>query len=103
MVWLKGNLEKDVDDLKERRLNSVCAIPQDSYRTTTALIECCRERIRRVDNFRRRHRENAAVKFFDWIAIWSRFLGTDQVAQHESQLEDCGRAVKLATETIEAL
>jgi len=103
VIWLKTNLVKAVDDLEERLLNSVCPIPQDLYQTTTALIRYCRKRVRRADNFRRGHRENAAVGFFDWVAIWSRLWGIDQIAQHESQLENGGKAVKLATKTIEAL
>jgi hypothetical protein len=43
--------------------------------------------------------ENATIKFLDWIAV--RF-GMDQIAQHKSQPEDCGKAIELAIETIEA-
>lgn len=103
VIRLKTNLEEGVDDLEERLLNSVCPIPQGLYQTTAALASHCRRRVERADKFRRRHRENAAVRFFDWIAIWLGVKGIDQIAQHESQLEDCGEAVNLATETIEAL
>ena len=100
---LTKKLEEDLANLEERLLNSVCQIPQYCYQTSNALIRHGRERIQRAERFHRDHDEKFAVSFFDWIAIWSRALGTDQIAQHENQLEDCGRAVKLALETVKAL
>jgi hypothetical protein len=101
VIQLIKNLVKDVDDLDERLLNSVCPTPQDLYQTAIALIRYCRKCVRDVNKFRRLYRESTMVRFFDWI--WVRVLGIDQIAQHESQLEDCGRAVTLAIWTIKAL
>ncbi|KAH9208757.1 hypothetical protein DL95DRAFT_414500 [Leptodontidium sp. 2 PMI_412] len=58
-----------------------------------------RERVAVAERFHRRHHESLAVKFFDWIAT---SFGFDQIAQHEQQLEDCGRAVELVIETVNA-
>jgi hypothetical protein len=101
VIQLKKDLVKDVDDLDERLLSSVWPIPQDLYQTATALLRYCRKCVRRADNFRRRYRESAVIRFFDWI--WLGVLGIDQIAQDESQLEDCGKAVTLAIGTIKAL
>ncbi|KAH8756407.1 hypothetical protein F5882DRAFT_385138 [Hyaloscypha sp. PMI_1271] len=103
VIWLIEELKQDVADLEERLLSSVCPIPQGCYQTSNDLIRYCRKRIQRAERFRHDHHEKCAVWFFDWIAIWSRALGKDQIAQHENQLKDCGRAVKLALEIIKSL
>jgi hypothetical protein len=101
VIQLKKDLVKDVDDLDERLLSSIYPIPQDLYQTATTLVRYYRKCIRDADKFRRRYRESAMVRFFDWI--WLGVLGIDKIAQHESQLEDCGKVVTLAIGTIKAL
>jgi hypothetical protein len=103
VIWLITNLVEDVGDLEERLLSSLCPIPEGLYETATAIVKHCNERVQRAKNFRRQHRRNAAVRFFDWIAIWLGIGGIDQIYQHEIQLEDCGKAVELAARTIKAL
>ena len=100
VIELITDLEEDVDNLEERLWGSVCPIPQDLYNPGNDLIRYCRRRIERADKFRRDHRKKFAVWFFDLINL---SLGVDQIAQHESQLKNCGKAVKLAIKTTDVL